>query len=283
MEPWELGSGSMTPAVNAGAQSARRYDGVNFTPAEQAQLDLYKQASGIRIKEMASREAISRDDFANRLAIARISAGQSGKNVEMQTAAQLKIERMRIDATRDRMEQLEIPQLEVDAWYKAAQYDLGKAAQDIDRGQLGLQWTNLVAQAGQKPEDYFYAADVARGASERQDVPIFMNALLQNQAPRTGAPGGPPQPASATSLADSLLNYSGSNRERQDQRALEVAGQIFQRGGGALKPGVLEGLSGTEMKLLGSAGAKKGVDMPAWFEDWASKRINQGGTPVMAA
>ena len=278
MEPWELGSGSATPAINAGAQSVRS-NGLSRDDV----IRLFSEASGFKIKQLEQQAQLSNDQIRNTLAIARLQAQQQGKNVEMQTAATLKGIRMQIDQAKDRMEQLEIPQMEADAWYKAAQWDLGKAAQDIDRGQLGLQWTNLVAQAGQKPEDYFYAADVARGASGREDVPVFMNALLQNVAPRTGAPGGSPQPASATSLADSLLNYSGSNRERQDQRALEVAGQIFQRGGGAIRPGVLEGLSGTEMKLLGSAGAKKGVDMPAWFEDWASKRINQSAGNVMAA
>jgi hypothetical protein len=218
----------------------------------------------------------------NSLTQARIAAGASTSNAKTAAAAAIKQVKMQIEWQRERMHELEIPQMQIDAWYKAAQIELGRSAQEIQRGELGLNWVNTIAQAGQRPEDYFYAADIARGAQGREDVPIFLRALLENVAALpTGSPNAQAEgkPTTAASLAEQLMGMGGSEnmdqRAEQDRRALEVADEIFRRGGGSVLPGLMESLTTTERNLLASAGGKQGFDVPSFFENWAKSRPGQ--------
>ena len=245
-----------------------------------------REVSARQAYEFAESNNLTREGFRNQLGIAKINAAQSGANAKLASQTALKTAKMQIDWGRERMMELEIPQMQVDAWYKASQVELARAAQEINRGELGLSWTQTLAQVGQRPEDYFQAADIARGAQARQDVPIFMRALLENVSPMAqGGPGGGGQPTTAASLAEQLMGTGaagGDVRAAQDRRALEVADQIFKRGGGSVLPGLMESLTQTERSLLASAGGKKGYDVPAFMETWARSRPGQGSALAAA-
>jgi hypothetical protein len=239
-----------------------------------------KEQSARQAYEFAEKTDLTREGYRNALQRAQVAAGATTGSAKIQAQAALQQERMKIEWAKQRMAELEIPQMQIDAWAKAAQIELGRAAQDIQRGELGLSWTQTLAQAGQRPEDYFASADIARGAQARQDVPIFMRALLENQAPLAGtAPGGGGQPTTAATLAEQLMGTGqAGRREEQDRRALEAATAIFQRGGGSVLPGIMESLSTTERNLLQSAGGKGGFDVPSFFESWAKSRPGQASS-----
>lgn len=190
--------------------------------------------------------------------------------------AQLKIAKKQLQFQYDQMRQIGIPTMEANIWYQQQQIRLADQANSLAQSNLGLEYMKF-ASTLRGPENYFQSSDFARGASQRQDVPVFMQNLLKNMAAGNnafGASGGTPDPVTAQSMMAKLTG-SGPNSQSQgqDSAALNSMDQIFKAGAHRLSPGTLESLDQSELALLSSAGDKLGYDVPRWMRDYANSRV----------
>jgi len=177
----------------------------------------------------------------------------------------------------------------------------------LDQSRLGLSYLQTTAQLASTPSNYFELADFAAGASQRQDVPVFLQKLQAGVTSPSGmaAYGGTPQTlgvSGATSLLtggtsgaatdagatggqstdqnlkDALSvakamppsQFGGLNAH--DTAALNAIAQIYQRGPQALAPGSLENLSPTELALFESGGKRLGYDPTSWEQGYSRTR-----------
>ncbi len=138
--------------------------------------------------------------------------------------------------------------------------EYNRAQVELAKGRLGLEYLSTAAQL-RGPEDYFQQSDFMRGASERQDVPIFVQALQNNQRmPAFQAPGGAPTAVSAEGMLGQMTGQGGAggtNVQAQNDSALAAIKGIGAAGGIKLGGGALEQLSKDELGLLKS-GIEKG-------------------------
>lgn len=106
-----------------------------------------------------------------------------------------------IDLQYAQMQQIGIPQAELDRWKSEQEIALAKQAQATNENRLGLDTMQALAQLG-GPADYFQAADLAAGLKQRQaGGPVFLNRLLSGESgPAFNAPGGIPDVQSAQTL-----------------------------------------------------------------------------------
>lgn len=161
------------------------------------------------------------------------------------------------------------------------------ADERMEGGKLGLGYLTTAANM-RGPENYLQQADFLRGASQRQDVPIFMQNLLTGVS-NAGfqAPGGAPAGLTMQGLIAKMTGggaaggAGGSGPTGQDATFLQSVRDLAQRGLHSLQPGALERLSPTELGVLKSATEFSGDGGPAWSWDdlmkqYSSSRIGQG-------
>ncbi len=112
--------------------------------------------------------------------------------------------RAAIENDRKRIE-IERGRAEADKWASEQQVKLGVLGHMIQRGTLGLEYLKTATEYASTPDNYFKLADFMRGASQRQDVPIFMQSLLEGvQMPAWTTQGGVPVPRDINDLVSSF-------------------------------------------------------------------------------
>lgn len=209
------------------------------------------------------------------------------------------------------------------AWYQREQTKLGWAAQrldeeiqrgrlSLDQSKLGLDYLMADAEFRSTPDNYFKLMDFQAGASQRQDVPIFLQRLVENttgaqspQNPGQPAPGGTPTAGSAQQAIAALTGQAqpsgGGGGESapkstdprlaailaavkaappsgtdgwndQDKTALGVIQSLYQQGFGSLGPQALESAGKTGRALLAAGGKRLGYDPSMAFEDYVNSR-----------
>jgi hypothetical protein len=183
---------------------------------------------------------------------------------------------------------------------KATRYTADRSLEGIKYktdAETGLDYLKTAATM-RGPENYLQQADFLRGASQRQDVPIF----LQNLARGTSgaafqAPGGAPQGATMANLIARLGGNAaaavggapaaggvpaaggatGTGPSGQDASFLNAARQIAQKGFHTLAPGTLESLDPNELGALKSAVEYSGDGGPAWSWDSMVRQYRNAG------
>lgn len=172
----------------------------------------------------------------------------------------------------------------------------------LDQGKLGLSYLQTAATLASTPKNYFELADFAAGASERQDVPVFLQKLQAGVTAPSGlsAYGGTPQTlgvggASAMLTGGGTSNSTGnattdpnlkdalavakamppsqmSGLNAHDSAALNAIAAIYHRGPQALASGSLESLSPVELSLFESGGKRLGFDPASWQQGYQRTR-----------
>lgn len=154
----------------------------------------------------------------------------------------------------------------------------------LDQARLGY---DVLGQAAQLrgPENYFQAADYARGTAGNPQTATFLNALQNNtQMADYGMQGGLPNPETMGTLAAKLtgqgqaVGSGGGNSagNAYDDNNMAVIGNIAAKGAHQLGPGSLESLTDTERSLFGSGLDKLGIDKATFLNQYARSRVGQG-------
>lgn len=188
--------------------------------------------------------------------------------------AQIKIAKLQLGFQKEQMERIGIPTMQAEIWYKQRQIELAEKAHSLAQANLGFEYLKFASTIG-GPENYFQASDFARGATERQDVPVFLQNLLSNMQEGNaafGAQGGTPDPKTAESLIAKLTGSTPTgDTQRKDAAALQAMGSLFQTG--AHRISGLQNLDPNELALIGSAGTKLGYDVPQWLRQYQASRV----------
>lgn len=236
-------------------------------PQGGALIELLNSQEGFKDKQLDQAWRIAELNESGANTRAGISAGAStksaqiGANASMKNAAlQAKTQRYGIDM--DRLTATERIALEREMGYG----DLG-----IRSGQLGLGYLDTASQL-RGPENYLQAADFMRGASQRQDVPVFLQSLMSGGVmPGFQAPGGSPQGLNMQGLMQQmgLGGAPGTGSPPNTQNAAFLAAVRAQNAKGlhTLAPGTLERLNPTELGVYKSASEYGGDGGPAWSWD----------------
>lgn len=159
------------------------------------------------------------------------------------------------------------------AWYQREQTKLGWAAQrldeeiqrgrlSLDQSKLGLDYLMADAELRSTPDNYFKLMDFQAGAQARQDVPIFLQRLIENttgaQSPGNAgqpAPGGTPTPGSAQQAIAALTGQAnpsggsgsgGGTAQSTDPRLAAILAAVK-----AAPPSGTEGYSDQDKTALG--------------------------------
>jgi hypothetical protein len=207
---------------------------------------------------------------------------------------------------RQELLEIGIPQAKVDKWYKEAQIQLARETLIEDRRQFDAKFgedqrqfnatfgedqrqfnasTGLdVLKTGASlsgPENYFEAADFARGVQQRGDVPKFLEDLRSTGAPElaTGPYSQQPTPLTLGSLTARLTGQpstasstsAGGNATDEAARALAAVTEIGMRPN-KIAPMGIETLQPGEQKALASGLGKAGFYTPDWLQQY-----RQGG------
>lgn len=162
----------------------------------------------------------------------------------------------------------------IQKWYQEQQVRLAES-------RLGLDYLTTAAQM-RGPGDWAQFSDFLRGASQRQDVPVFVQALQNNtRMPAFQAAGGQPTPASADALLAQMTGQGGggaaaggANNRSQDEMAFSAIADIGARGANQLGGGALEQLLPEELQMLASGLERAGYSMPAFLTQYARSRVN---------
>lgn len=242
--------------------------------AVQSQIELFKW-----IKENAPEYyQAMQDSFKNAAGFADKQLDQAWRINESNNRESLKRQRMVSDASRYSADKsAKASKYSADRSYESAKYRT-----DAESG-LGY----LTAAAKMRgPEDYLQQADFLRGASQRQDVPIFLQNLMQGVGGASfQAPGGAPAGATMANLvqklgggaANAAAGAAGNGVSGQNASFLGAARQMAQRGFHTLAPGSLEALDPNELGVLKSAVEYSGDGGPAWSWDSLLRQYKNAG------
>jgi len=205
---------------------------------------------------------------------ARLAASTSRQNAQLAAKTQLKAQKMQIDAAyrqfRERLNELEIPTLNLDIWYKQQQVGLAKAALQLEaRGpRNALQYSS------------------AMGSLEGNGyVPASIAAIARNQ-PATAfeGPSGRPEALTYDALAKQYgldggggggngVQQSDVDRENSVLGAIRM---VADRGPQGQAPGSLESLTGYDREILASGLERLGYNYDDFIERYKRAGIGQG-------
>lgn len=123
----------------------------------------------------------------------------ANQRLQIENAYKVGMANARNDAERNKIQK----------WYNERQVELALLQHSIAQGQLGLGYLTQAVQWANSPDNYFKLLDFQAGARERQDVPLYLQALLNNtqQAPFQLQKGQPVAHQTADLLQ--ALGYSG--------------------------------------------------------------------------
>lgn len=147
----------------------------------------------------------------------------------------------------------------------------------IAQGNLGLQYLTQAAQL-QGPQNVFQLSNFNRGAQGNQNVPVFLQALANNNASSAlpafqGTGSTAPTPLSMSTLQGGLLG-SGNQGFNANQSLNTIAG-ISNAGAGKLAPGTLERLTPEELQAFGSGLGAVGNSLPSFLQQYQQSRPQQ--------
>lgn len=154
----------------------------------------------------------------------------------------------------------------------ASRYAADTQAQTA-REKLGLDALELPAKY-RGPADFFQQSDILRGMSQRQDVPVFVQSLINGGAmPGFGASGGAPAGFNLQGVVNAITGQANGTpnamgaTQGQNGSALAAIRGLAQNGFQKLQPGALERLTPSELGLLKSGVEYSGDGGPAWNYD----------------
>lgn len=252
--------------------------------------DYYKNELAERQQAAGYERQVNQEnnDYRNRAlaqqgASSRAATQASRANAQLAASTQIKTQKMQIDATyrmfKEKMDALDIPTLQLDAWYKNAQVGLL-------RGEFALK-----AAAPRNALQYSAAMGQATGSY----LPASLAALARNEPYRPGAPSGTPEkfdpnpylgdqgaPAQAPGSAGVAGAAGTMGQDAAREQAVRAAMKdTLARGPGGVAPGVYESLPGYDQEIFKSVLADSGYDPEDWLQRRAMVGIGQGN--VLAA
>jgi hypothetical protein len=183
---------------------------------------------------------------------------------------------------------------EIDKWYNEQQVRLAGERLAFDResfekthglnqAKLGADLVGTLANLS-GPENYFKAADYARGIASMPQTAGFLSALRDNtNLTGFGQQGGIPDPETYGSLMGKLgapgaagSTAAGASSWTPDANNLATIGGLGARGAHKLGAGSLEGLTDTERKLFAAGLGEVGFDTNTFMDQYRRSRIGQG-------
>lgn len=218
-------------------------------------------------------------DYRNRAlaqqgASSRAANETSRANAALSARTQLKQQKMQIDAQyrtfRERLNELEIPTLHLDAWYKQQQIGLAKA--------------NLELEA-RGPRNAFQYVSAMRQTSGTPNLPASLAAMARNQplAAYEGQSGNP----EAMSFSDLASKYGfgdgagGAGGVQQsdidrENAALAAMRTVAERGPQGMGLGVYDSMTDYEKAVFNSGLEKLGYDAGDWEQRMRRAAPGQG-------
>jgi hypothetical protein len=160
-------------------------------------------------------------------------------------------------------------------------FDQKKWAEELGLNQARLGY-DLIGTGAQLrgPENYFQAAEYARGVAGQPGTAGFLSALQNNaKLAGFGAQGGVPNPETLGTLQAKLLGGGDPNNANY----LAQIGNVGALGAHRLGAGSLEQLTDTERKLFTSGLDEIGYDSNTFLDQYRRSRIGQGGGGYRAA
>lgn len=233
---------------------------------QQESTDWLKQTRGedvgYRNAELAQRAAASRADNAT-----------SRANAQLNAKTQIKTTKMTIDASyrqfRERLNELEIPTLNLDIWKRQQDVALAKAALQLEaRGpRNALQYSAAMGQANAGPNLPASLAAIARnepayvfeGQSGKPEAMTY-----DSLAKQYGFDGG--------GGANAGVAQSDVDRENAALKAIQM---VADRGPQGQAPGSLESLTGYDREILASGLERLGYDYNDFIERYRRAGIGQ--------
>jgi hypothetical protein len=165
---------------------------------------------------------------------------------------------------------------------------LGQRQSEFDRSfglnqaQLGYDVMNMGAQL-RGPENYYQAADFARGVAGQPQTATFLQALQNNtRLSDFGAQGGLPNPETLGTLQAKLTGGNAAGNAYHDN-SLASIGNIAAKGAHQIGAGGLESLTDTERSLFSSGLDKLGIDKATFLNQHRRSRVGQGFGTTRAA
>jgi hypothetical protein len=161
----------------------------------------------------------------------------------------------------------------------------------LSQARLGYDVLGMQAQL-RGPENYYQAAEFARGVAAQPGTATFLNALRDNtKLADYGAQAGVPDKVSLNSLSaklggPSIIPGTGSTPSAavNDDDNLGAIRNLYAQGAHKLGAGSLEQLTDTELKLLRSGIDASGGDWNTFMDQYNRSRIGQGtGSGYQAA
>ncbi len=171
----------------------------------------------------------------------------------------------------------------LDKWYKRESAALARErlredkyqfeqTHALNQAKLGYDLVGTLAQM-RGPDNYFQAANYARGVSGNPQTATFLTALQNNTGMSDfNAQGGLPDPVSYNSMVGRLTGQANPS----DGNNLAAIGNIAAKGAHQLGAGSLERLTDTERKLFTSGLDSLGIDTPTFLNQYTRSRIGQG-------
>lgn len=154
----------------------------------------------------------------------------------------------------------------------------------LSQAKLGYDLIGTAAQL-RGPENYFQAAEYARGVSGSPETSTFLSALQNNtRLADYGMQGGQPNPETLGTLQAKLTGGQGVGASASGGQAttdnngnyLAQIGNVAAKGAHQLGPGSLERLTGTEQKLFTSGLDELGYDSNTFLDQYRRSRVGQG-------
>lgn len=154
------------------------------------------------------------------------------------------------------------------------------AQERLGQGRLGLDYLTAASQM-RGADNYLQQSDFLRGASARQDVPLFMQNLARGVSGTAfQAPGGSPQGYNMQGLLGKITGGQ-TGMSGQDQSFLQAVRNAASKGLHTLAPGTLESLSPAELGAFKSAVEYSGDGGTAWdfnelLNQYQKAQVGQG-------
>lgn len=221
--------------------------GQSLEAAKQAILAGFKESSGFSREELAEKKR----QFDEQMALAE-------REWQRQGLPELQIKQR-------------LAQLEEDKFHETARQF---------NSTQGLEYLKFASSLG-GPADVFQSADFYRGAQQRGDLPVFLQALEKNtQLPAFQGAGTVPQEAQTAAGIASRLTGGGATTPGgyNPDQALASIGSIFQRGATGLSGNALEQLNPSEIGILQSGAKKLGYSWDDWIKSYGASRVGQSAS-----
>lgn len=222
----------------------------------------------------------SSDDEAAQARIAETTSAENARRFNETLSQQSKSARQQYEVSM-RNARTQQEQAAADAEYKRAQTELAKQRLAFDErnsnADRGLRMTEISANL-RGPQNYFQAANFARGMAGNPQTATFLSALQNGQQMAGyGAQGGMPDKVTVEGLQAKMLGQSGgggaSAYDASNGNYLAQIGNIAAKGAHQVGAGGLEQLTDTERKLFTSGLDELGYDSNTFLDQYKRSRI----------